>query len=134
MSNPTGCNTVRSGSKGDCVAFLQHALNTIMNAKLIEDGSFGSLTQGAVVTYQRAKGLQVDGIVGDNTWTSIYTDLSKGTKVTPGSTPVTDTGVPSIPGITSSLGAVNWTTVGIVIALTMFAFMMLQKEFPDEKD
>ncbi len=35
------------------------------------DGDFGSGTYNAVVAFQRAKGLTVDGIVGKNTWTEL---------------------------------------------------------------
>ncbi|MFH1399002.1 MAG: peptidoglycan-binding domain-containing protein [Candidatus Woesearchaeota archaeon] len=137
MGNQTGCGTVRSGSQGDCVAFLQSALNIIMSTKLVEDGQFGPLTQNAVAVYQRAKGLTVDAIVGDNTWNAIYNDLAKGTKVTPGATtvPKATTVLPgTTPSVPAPMGGVNWTTVGIVVALSIFAFMMFQKEFPDERD
>ena len=36
------------------------------------DGKFGSKTQSAVKDYQKKKGLDVDGIVGDKTWGSLY--------------------------------------------------------------
>jgi hypothetical protein len=35
------------------------------------DGIFGTKTQSAVKEYQKSKGLSVDGIVGNNTWTSL---------------------------------------------------------------
>ena len=60
------------GSKGQEVKSLQ----TLLNAKgafLDVDGSFGKLTDGAVRAYQRSKGLDVDGIVGKQTWTSLLT-------------------------------------------------------------
>lgn len=38
------------------------------------DGDFGSNTRSAVIRYQQAKGLSVDGIVGKDTWTKLLLD------------------------------------------------------------
>jgi hypothetical protein len=63
-----GFPLVRSGSRGVYVAVLQDALNTLgYNAGTI-DGVFGPQTRDAVMRFQRANGLVVDGIVGCNTW------------------------------------------------------------------
>ena len=42
------------------------------NETLWVDGRYGANTANAVMKYQRANGLTVDGIVGDETWNSIY--------------------------------------------------------------
>lgn len=63
---------LRKGSKGPEVKSLQALLNS-RGAFLAVDGDFGKNTDSAVRTYQRSKGLEVDGIVGRNTWTSILT-------------------------------------------------------------
>lgn len=57
--------TLKLGDRGDDVRGLQRALH------LYVDGIFGKLTQEAVMAFQKANGLKVDGIVGDNTWTKI---------------------------------------------------------------
>jgi uncharacterized protein (TIGR02594 family) len=36
------------------------------------DGDFGSVTEEAVIDYQRSRGLEVDGVVGEQTWTALY--------------------------------------------------------------
>ena len=43
---------------------------------LTVDGIFGSRTAQAVRTYQRKKGLLADGIVGEQTWHSLYGEFS----------------------------------------------------------
>ncbi len=60
-------NILRKGSRGNDVKMLQTALN------LITDGIFGDLTEEAVKDFQRVNGLQVDGIVGSDTWKKLLT-------------------------------------------------------------
>ncbi len=45
--------------------------------KLYVDGRYGAKTANAVMDYQRENGLSVDGIVGDETWESIYRKKKK---------------------------------------------------------
>ena len=66
------------GSKGNSVKALQSLLNgygfTDANEKaLAVDGSFGNATTYALKAYQTVKKLEVDGICGKNTWTSLLT-------------------------------------------------------------
>ena len=60
--------TVRRGSTGPPVGELQQSLNQAIGAGLTPDGEFGSLTDGAVRTFQGDRGLTIDGIVGPDTW------------------------------------------------------------------
>jgi V8-like Glu-specific endopeptidase len=67
--------TLRRGSQGPAVTELQTRLNTwLMRTPsaglplIIVDGAFGSKTDGAVRAFQRAMNLQVDGVVGPQTW------------------------------------------------------------------
>jgi len=39
------------------------------------DGDFGPITNDAVLQYQRSRGLDVDGQVGDQTWGALYEDM-----------------------------------------------------------
>lgn len=57
--------TLRRGSRGPEVRFLQEALN------LIPDGIFGPITEEAVKDFQKPYGLVPDGIVGRHTWNKI---------------------------------------------------------------
>lgn len=63
--------TLQLGSKGTDVKILQARLN------LLADGIFGKLTEEAVKDFQRSKGLLVDGIVGDKTWSALNISINK---------------------------------------------------------
>lgn len=63
-------STVRYGSSGDDVRRLQQALNGAGGYGLAVDGVFGNKTQQALRSYQQARGLNVDGIAGPQTWAS----------------------------------------------------------------
>ena len=60
------------GSDGSYVKKLQESLNQ-KGYKLDVDGQFGPLTLSAVKDYQKANNLTVDGVVGNQTWNSLYT-------------------------------------------------------------
>jgi len=62
---------LRSGSKGPEVSLLQNELVSAGFNPGPVDGDFGPRTQQAVRAYQRAAGLEVDGIVGPKTWNSL---------------------------------------------------------------
>ena len=63
-------NQVSYGSQGSDVTELQKMLNQ-RGYSLAEDGIFGTATQNAVKDYQKKNNLNVDGIVGTNTWGSL---------------------------------------------------------------
>lgn len=67
---------VQNGSQGNDVLELQKILNQ-NGYKLTEDGIFGSKTDAAVRDYQQKNGLDVDGIVGTNTWGALSGATSK---------------------------------------------------------
>ena len=54
--------TLRKGDRGDEVKTLQGLLG------VVADGIFGVLTEAAVRSFQKQKGLAVDGVVGSKTW------------------------------------------------------------------
>lgn len=60
--------TLKVGSKGTQVNYLQQDLNYIMDAKLDVDGHFGILTKKAVMNYQKKYDLSIDGIYGPKSY------------------------------------------------------------------
>ena len=59
------------GDRGPEVKRLQQLLNARTGARLVVDGDFGPATKAAVVAFQAAKGLTVDGVVGKQTWAAL---------------------------------------------------------------
>lgn len=64
-------STVRTGSSGTEVRYLQRGLNAAHRAGIADDGAFGSRTESAVRAYQSSRGLAADGIAGPNTWEAL---------------------------------------------------------------
>jgi hypothetical protein len=62
---------LKRGAKNQHVKKLQELLNKA-GYKLVVDGDFGAITEGAVRDFQRTRGLVVDGIVGPKTWNKLY--------------------------------------------------------------
>ncbi len=66
--------TLRKGDKSPdgWVEFLQQELNRQLGANAVEvDGNFGPGTEKAVRAFQKKLGIQVDGIVGNQTWAAL---------------------------------------------------------------
>ncbi|MGN0706950.1 MAG: peptidoglycan-binding protein [Faecalibacterium sp.] len=71
---------LRQGSTGSSVEQLQFWLNTLSQydssiPSVTVDGVYGSGTTAAVRAFQRKYGLDVDGIVGQQTWTRLYNEF-----------------------------------------------------------
>lgn len=62
---------IKKGSKGAEVKSMQLLLNGKNNAGLIVDGDFGKNTDYALRVFQTKKGLLVDGICGENSWSAL---------------------------------------------------------------
>lgn len=62
---------LRRGSQGEQVERLQAALAAKGFSPGPADGEFGPRTEHAVRRFQRARGLEVDGIVGPRTWAAL---------------------------------------------------------------
>ncbi|RIK80912.1 MAG: hypothetical protein DCC67_08710 [Planctomycetota bacterium] len=64
---------LKLGSSGMLVEALQRTLNQRMQPSpdLGVDGDFGPMTEGAVIEFQKSKGLEPTGVVGPETWAAM---------------------------------------------------------------
>lgn len=76
QNEPADDGMLRRGSKGDAVKMLQTNLNSVMNAGLDVDGSFGPKTEAAVKDFQKKFNLEVDGIYGPKSTEAMTKALS----------------------------------------------------------
>lgn len=67
--------TLRHGSRGNEVAKLQQTLNTKGFSSGPVDGIYGRLTTNAVIRFQQANKLLVDGIAGRQTQSTLYSNI-----------------------------------------------------------
>ena len=75
---PSSQPVLRRGSKGSAVTELQNRLAALGFSPGAADGIFGSLTEGAVKSFQRSRGIPADGIVGSQTWGQLYAQPGTG--------------------------------------------------------
>jgi len=76
-----GFPVLAQGSSGIYVLVLQDSLNAIGYTGSGLDGYFGAGTRLAVIDFQKAQGLNADGIAGCATWESL-TSLANGIGLT----------------------------------------------------
>ena len=84
-------SSLRVGSSGDSVRALQQKLLQAGFDPKGVDGSFGNNTRAAVEQFQKAKGLQVDGVAGNKTLAAIagQSGFDGPATTTPKTTPAT---------------------------------------------
>ncbi|HHY83574.1 MAG TPA: hypothetical protein GX505_13000 [Clostridiales bacterium] len=68
---------LKRGSKGSAVVALQQRLIELGYLKDKADGSYGPLTEEAVRKFQKAHGLEVDGVAGPKTQSVLYSKNAK---------------------------------------------------------
>ena len=85
-SYPVPSRTLKSGSTGNDVKWLQSSLNSVLGTKLDVDGIYGTATKNAVRTLQKKAGISVDGIFGTNSLSKLKSMLNgTGTSTSSGS-------------------------------------------------
>lgn len=63
---------ISQGATGGSVSMIQQQLTNMGYSPQGVDGIFGNHTRSAVINFQRAKGISVDGIVGPQTWKYLF--------------------------------------------------------------
>ena len=84
-ANWSGFPQQQQGDQNDYVRALQTVAKYFNPSHINVDAIYGSGTRNAVINYQRNSGFassDQDGIVGTQTWTSMYTRLSPRTRIT----------------------------------------------------
>ena len=76
-SAPTPEPVLRTGSRGEDVKTLQSRLHDLGYYTDEIDGQFGAGTKAAVIDFQRANGLEADGMVGSETKNVLYSPQAK---------------------------------------------------------
>ena len=71
-AGPTPEPVMRTGSRGEDVKTLQGRLHDLGYYTDEIDGQFGAATKAAVIDFQRANGLDADGMVGSETKALLY--------------------------------------------------------------
>jgi peptidoglycan hydrolase-like protein with peptidoglycan-binding domain len=73
--------TIQLGSKGNCVRYLQYAMNhyayDTKSPRLSTSGTFDAKTKDAVVSFQKRFKKTADGVAGSSTWSGIDYLLGK---------------------------------------------------------
>jgi len=73
---------VKAGRKGPRVKALQRLL-LHRGADLAPDGDFGPDTTAALTAFQKANGLDADGVAGTATWTKVVVPVKSGQRGEP---------------------------------------------------
>lgn len=76
-SAPTPEPILRTGSRGEDVKTLQARLHDLGYYTDEVDGQFGAATKAAVIEFQKANGLEADGMVGSETKALLYSAQAK---------------------------------------------------------
>ena len=74
---PTPEPVLRTGSRGEDVKTLQSRLHDLGYYADEIDGQFGAGTKAAVIDFQKANGLEADGMVGSETKAILYSPQAK---------------------------------------------------------
>ena len=107
---PVPAVSLRNGDKGDDVKLVQKRLKELGYYKSSVDGKMGKGTVNALKAFQKAHGLNDDGVAGQATYAVLFSDnaLKKGTTPTPQPTEIPT----PAPEVTAAPAAsVSWPTM-----------------------
>jgi|GEM_PF-4315150 peptidoglycan hydrolase-like protein with peptidoglycan-binding domain len=115
ISSSSTSSNLQMGSKGTAVTQLQNYLTSLGYNTYGIDGNFGQNTKNAVVAFQKAHGLQQDGVVGSQTESAIATALSNNSSPTNSNSNILKIGMSGtdVQKLQSILTAIGYNTGGI---------------------
>ena len=107
---PVPAVSLRNGDKGDDVKLVQKRLKELGYYKSSVDGKMGKGTVNALKAFQKAHGLNDDGVAGQATYAVLFSDnaLKKGTTPTPQPTEI-PTPAPEVTAVPAA--SVSWPTM-----------------------
>ncbi len=112
--------TLRIGSNGTQVQQLQQNLKDLGYFQATVDGIFTEATAEAVVAFQRAQGLDADGVVGETTWARLQSVIASKPKPSPSSEPT-----PAKRSSFSKRSLVRWVLIGLVLVTAAAGTVLL---------
>ena len=95
--------TLRVGDTGEAVKKMQARLKELGYLSGNADGSFGSVTQAAVMAFQTAAGITSDGIAGLSTLNALYSDSAPTAPAAPSKPGTSDTPNDSVSAIADKI-------------------------------
>lgn len=101
-TSPSGRPTLRPGSQGSPVSEVQAILQLLGYYTGSVDGLYQDSTVQAVTAFQRAAGIQADGIVGPGTWQKLLPQAPGATAAAPSPTPAASPTPASSPAPTAT--------------------------------
>lgn len=120
--DPSAMPMIEQGDEGPAVSEAQRLLCGVE-----VDGDFGPTTDQATRTFQIAKSLEVDGVIGPNTWEALY----EGSPLTPTGQAVADL------ARNSALAKVSWrdrgkAPVGYIIGMALTYWSVFNRRLTDD--
>ncbi len=100
--------TIKQGSTGDHVRWMQALLKQRGFYSSAVDGNFGPKTHASVAAFQRSVGLRGSGLVGPNTWAALAKPAAGGSAPAP-SGPAAPVGGMEGPARAGIAGMLDWT-------------------------
>lgn len=79
MQSHASFPVLRRGDDGQPVRTLQYLLRA-RGRTVAVDGDFGRATERAVRSFQASRGLAVDGVVGERTWSALVVTVRRGSR------------------------------------------------------
>ncbi|WP_306790438.1 peptidoglycan-binding protein [Tolypothrix sp. FACHB-123] len=123
--------TLRPDSTGSDVETLQTQLKQLGYYQGAVDGQYKETTKTAVAKFQKAQGLEADGIFGNTTRKSLQSAITAKTSFTASPVP---TSKPSAPKHSTKSNVIRWSFLGLGILGSLGAILYFVRKFTKSKE